>query len=167
MCRRVNHDREEDPIVKYVLALFVFCAIAGLMWLGFTRLWRWLGKRLYRPAGGREAAQFLWTYWGYGAERLPDLYWKKCRRFKAATMGGELVGGVWAPGAVTVAHEPGMLFADTALPTEMLHEVRYKRTGAIWGGPHNYDDEWHQECEAAREVLRRWELAHGAEAVKS
>jgi len=148
----------------YVIGFVAFCLLAGLMWLFFTWLWRQLEKRLYRPAGGREAARFLWDYMGHGAEPLPRVYWIKGRTFRAATMGGISVGGVWAAGAVTVAHVPGMLFCESALAHELLHECRFRLTGAIWGSCQQHDAAWYELENAANEVLRRWELAQRPEA---
>jgi hypothetical protein len=134
------------------LALFAL-ATAALFGTIFA-VWRYQRAHVYRPPGGHEAMLFLWNYWGYGADRPPGVSWIRGRSFIAE---GQRVAGNWLPGMINMAHEPGQLFADTALPTEIYHEVVYRRTGVIHGEAQAYTDAWHVQVEAAREALRKWE----------
>jgi hypothetical protein len=119
--------------------------------------WRYQRAHVYHPPGGTEAALFLWRYWGHGADRAPSISWIKKASYANYERGGQLVAGNWLPGQITIAHLPGWLFAETALPTEIYHEVVYRRTGQIHGEAQAYTDAWHVQVEAAREALRKWE----------
>jgi len=126
----MNHDREEDPIVKYVLALFVFCAIAGLMWFGFTRLWRWLGSRLFRPDGADAACRFVWCVaYGQTAATMPRTYWIRTKDGSWTDLWGRRVAGQTPhAGACNIAWCEGMKFWRSALPHEYAHAL-YLRIG--------------------------------------
>jgi hypothetical protein len=134
------------------LATFALATVA--VFGTIAAVWRYQRAHVYRPPGGTEAALFLWRYWGHGADRAPSISWIKKASFVS---GGRQVAGDWLPGQINMAHEPGQLFADTALPTEIYHEVVYRRTGQIHGEAQVYTDAWHAQVEPAREALRAWE----------
>lgn len=139
---------------RYRMSLLIFALTTAAVFGTIAAAWRYQRAHVYRPPGGIDAMLFLWRYWGHGADRAPSVSWIRGRDFEAE---GQRVAGNWLPGQINMAHEPGMMFADTALPTEVYHEVVYRRTGVIHGEAQAYNDAWHAQVEPAREALRKWE----------